>query len=134
MIGGVFLLAADPPTLAAWYYLHLGLELEDGGDGTTWFQALTYRAEAAPHSSRSAVFAIMTGDPGSPETGSIANLRVADIDAVIASLRSAGTTVSDELTGDDGEGVGKFARFTDPEGHRVELWQHLGPAPSEDAS
>jgi hypothetical protein len=27
--------------------------------------------------------------------------------------------------GTDAEGQGKFVRLLDPEGHRIELWQHL---------
>jgi hypothetical protein len=27
--------------------------------------------------------------------------------------------------GSDAEGKGKFARLLDPEGHRIELWEHL---------
>jgi glyoxylase I family protein len=125
MIGGVFLLARDPGALADWYRRHLGSQLEAMGGDTTWYEALPYRADDDPSTQRSAVFAIMPGDPGPPGTGAITNLRVDDFEAVVTSLRSAGTAIDDEVTGDDGEGSGRFARFTDPEGHRIELWQHV---------
>jgi hypothetical protein len=33
--------------------------------------------------------------------------------------------------GPDAEGQGKFVRLLDPEGHRIELWQHLADENSE---
>ena len=112
-IGGVFLLARDPAALAAWYHRHLGVELEEMPDGTHYVE-----------SEQQLVFAIMPGDPGSGE-GHIINYRVADIDAVLAALQEEGVEISGVTVGADGEGQGKFARLRDPEGHRIELWQHL---------
>jgi predicted enzyme related to lactoylglutathione lyase len=53
------------------------------------------------------------------------NLRVSDLDGLLASLRAAGIAVKREQTMD---GVGRFARVHDPEGNPVELWEQ--PAPS----
>lgn len=46
--------------------------------------------------------------------------RVADLDAVLAALRSEGVTV-DERVEETPEG--RFGWITDPEGNRIELWQ-----------
>jgi catechol 2,3-dioxygenase-like lactoylglutathione lyase family enzyme len=70
------------------------------------------------------VFAIMPGDPGNG-AGHIVNYRVDDIEAVVASLHAGGVETSPITVGADAESQGKFARLRDPEGHRIELWEHL---------
>jgi predicted enzyme related to lactoylglutathione lyase len=51
------------------------------------------------------------------------NYRVDHLDELIEKLRSEGVEVSDERHEDEN---GRFAWITDPEGHRIELWE---PAP-----
>ena len=51
------------------------------------------------------------------------NLRVADLDAMIAQLKSADIEVSQES---EMEGIGRFARIHDPEGNAIELWEPVG--------
>ena len=51
------------------------------------------------------------------------NYRVDDLDALLDRLRARGVTIADERHQDDN---GRFAWITDPEGHRIELWE---PAP-----
>ena len=48
------------------------------------------------------------------------NLRVSDLDGLLASLRAAGIEISQEQ---EMEGVGRFARVHDPEGNPIELWE-----------
>jgi predicted enzyme related to lactoylglutathione lyase len=48
------------------------------------------------------------------------NFRVRDLDAMLAQLRALGAAV--EARVEDSE-FGRFGWVTDPEGHRVELWQ-----------
>ena len=50
------------------------------------------------------------------------NLRVDDLDALIAALKAAGIAVETRAEWDTPE-TGRFARITDPEGNPVELWQ-----------
>lgn len=125
MIGGVFLLARDPRALAEWYHRYLGWELSYLADEATYYLELYYREADHPKQSQHLVYAIMPGDPGEPGRGHIVNYRVDDIDTMVASLHEAGVETSAIRVGPDAEGTGKFARFQDPEGHRVELWQHL---------
>lgn len=73
------------------------------------------------------VYAIMPGEPGEPGRGHIVNYRVDDLESVVASLQAAGVETSAVTEGPDAEGQGKFARLQDPEGHRIELWEHLQP-------
>lgn len=127
MIGGVFLLSRDPKALAEWYRRHLGWELALlPGEG--YYIELYFREHDRPEQSQHLVFAIMPGDPGPPGTGHVINYRVGDIEAVVASLHERGIETTEITVGDDAEGQGKFARLEDPEGHRIELWEHLDSA------
>jgi len=49
------------------------------------------------------------------------NFRVGDLDAMLAQLRAKGADVESDTQAM--EGVGRFGWVTDPEGHRVELWE-----------
>ncbi len=123
MIGGVFLLSRDPASLAEWYQRHLGWQLEYL-DGEGYYTELYFREHDRPEQAQHLVFAIMPGDPGAGE-GHIINYRVDDIEAVVEGLHRAGVETTPVTQGQDAEGQGKFARLRDPEGHRIELWQHL---------
>jgi glyoxylase I family protein len=123
MIGGVFLVSRDPATLEQWYRRHLGWELKllpTGG----YYVELYFREHDRPEQAQHLVFAIMPGDPGAGE-GHIVNYRVDDIEAVVAGLHADGVETTPITVGPDAEGEGKFARLRDPEGHQIELWQHL---------
>lgn len=124
MIGGVFLLSRDPAALAEWYRRHLGWQLDFLPD-EGYYTELYFREHDRPDQARHLVFAIMPGDPGAPGEGHIINYRVDDIEAVVASLHERGVETSPITQGADADGEGKFARLQDPEGHRIELWQHL---------
>jgi predicted enzyme related to lactoylglutathione lyase len=50
------------------------------------------------------------------------NLRVDNIDALIAALGNAGIAVETRAEWDQA-GVGRFARLHDPEGNPIELWE-----------
>ncbi len=123
MIGGVFLLSPDPEGLVAWYKRHLGWELKFLPD-EGYYTELYFREDDDPGQRQHLVFAIMPGDPGTGE-GHIINYRVDDLEAVVESLREGGVDVSPIEVGPDADGEGKFARLRDPEGHRIELWEHL---------
>jgi predicted enzyme related to lactoylglutathione lyase len=60
---------------------------------------------------------------GPGESAFMLNYRVDDLDGLIAKLRAEGVDVPDERHQDEN---GRFAWITDPEGHRIELWE---PAP-----
>ena len=48
------------------------------------------------------------------------NFRVADLDALLATLRTEGCNVIDKIETSE---QGKFSWVIDPEGNKVELWQ-----------
>ena len=109
-VGGYFLRAQDPERLRAWYRDALGIE--DGDDGL-------WPAAAGPLVF--ATFEAGTDYFGSRDQRTMLNLRVADLDALLAQLRASGATVDDQTQ--ELDGVGTFGWVTDPEGNRVELWQ-----------
>ena len=109
-IGGYFMRAADPAALGAWYRDCLGLDADENG---------LWRQRAGP--TVFATFESETGYFGSRAQQTMLNFRVRDLDAMLAQLRAKGADVAQETQ--DMEGVGRFGWVTDPEGHRVELWQ-----------
>jgi predicted enzyme related to lactoylglutathione lyase len=108
-IGGMFFRARDPKALKEWYATHLGVA--GGSDGSPWEQA------AGPTVFEP--FPQATEYFGDLSKAWMINLRVRDLDAMVAQLREAGIVV--ELAGD--YDYGRFARLHDPEGNPIELWE-----------
>jgi len=117
-MGGYFFRAKDPEGLTAWYKEHLGV---GGGIGTDPVTGHTnewvWYYQGGP----------MVFSPFKAETDYFAadkqamiNLRVSDLDGVLASLRAAGIEIARE---EEMEGVGRFARIHDPEANPIELWE-----------
>jgi predicted enzyme related to lactoylglutathione lyase len=109
-IGGYFLRATDPVALGAWYRECLGLDADEMG---------LWSPDAGP--TVFATFEAETDYFGSRDQQVMINFRVRDLDAMLAQLRAKGADVAAEAQ--DMEGVGRFGWVTDPEGHRIELWQ-----------
>ena len=119
-LGGIFYKAADPTKTAAWYKEMLGL----GGE---WGIHLPWSGEtgADPYSLLSAFKADTDYLDPSPQPFMI-NLRVDDLDAMLAGLEAKGVAI----LGRQDEDYGKFAWIMDPDGIKLELWQQKGPAPA----
>lgn len=58
--------------------------------------------------------------------GFMINLRVDDLDGLVAELEGKGV----EILGRQDEDYGRFAWILDGDGIKIELWQQLGPAPA----
>ncbi len=110
-VGGVFLRANDPKALYGWYEAHLGLKREHG--------CFTFPPDAGPGVVTLAFFPKEDKyfDPAQP---AMLNLRVRDLDALLASLAAAGVSIDPKR---DEYDFGRFAWIHDPEGNRIELWQ-----------
>ena len=102
-IGGVFQRAGQAASLRDWYAEHLGIDISDwGGKPFEW----------TPGGSTTwAIFDHDTEYFGRPEQAFMVNFRVADLDAMLAQLRSAGVEVIDAL--DESE-LGRFGWAVDP--------------------
>jgi predicted enzyme related to lactoylglutathione lyase len=116
-IGGVFFRSADPAALARWYEANLGINVFPATDD--WWMQQGGPTVLAPFPADTEYF-------GRPDQQAMINFRVADLDAMLAQLRAAGATVSDEI---NEASYGRFGWATDPDGNRIELWQ-----PSKDLS
>ena len=117
-LGGIFYKVADPEATRAWYQEHLGIGGEWGAmfpfkkDGPEGFALLSpFKADSDYFEPSALPFMI--------------NLRVDDIDAMVASLEAKGIAI----LGRQEEDYGRFAWILDCDGVKVELWQQLGPAP-----
>ncbi len=117
-IGGFFFRARDPEALKAWYQQHLGVV--QGGEGN---EDEPWRQEAGPTAFQP--FPADTDYFGRPEQTWMLNLRVRDLDAMVAQLRAAGIEVTVDP---ENYPYGRFARTHDPEGNPIELWQPLEDA------
>lgn len=111
-LGGVFYVVADPAATRAWYRDTLGLEGEYGPQ-MMWSEETGDRPYSLiSHFSDDAYI--------KPGRGTfMINLRVDDLDGMVAQLRAKGVEVLD--TAD--EGYGKFAWLLDPDGVKIELWE-----------
>lgn len=115
-IGGFFFQARDADALGRWYVEHLGVGNTPGADDEpVWEQ------QAGP-----TVFA-----PFGPEhhdspylgpTGWGINLRVTDLDAMVAQLREAGIEVEVDA---ETYPNGRFAQLHDPEGNAIQIWEPM---------
>lgn len=118
-IGGLFFRSRDAEALSAWYKTHLGVGAgcgaAEGAEPDPW----TWRTQGGP-----VVFAPFKADTEyfPADRQYMLNLRVSDLDGLIASLTAAGIAVETRAEWDDPT-TGRFARVTDPEGNPVELWE-----------
>jgi predicted enzyme related to lactoylglutathione lyase len=118
-IGGLFFRAADPDALNAWYREHLNIGAGCGADASETSSEWYWQAQGGL-----TVFAPFKADTDyfAADKQWMLNLRVSDIDALIASLSAAGSAVLTQADWDHPD-TGRFARIHDPEGNAIELWQ-----------
>jgi predicted enzyme related to lactoylglutathione lyase len=119
-IGGLFFRSDDPAALARWYRDALGIDAFSEEENAVWQQAAGPTVWA-PFDRDTAYFG-MSGQTW------MVNLRVSDLDAMLAQLRAFGAVVHDEL--EVMPGIGRFAWADDPEGNRFELWEPEAEATS----
>lgn len=111
-IGGFFFRSRDSKALAKWYLNHLGVGAPEG----VW----VWNQQAGP-----TVFQPFKHDSDyfAADKAFMLNLRVDDLDGLIASLKAAGIEVIQKAEWDTMPEVGRFARIHDPEGNAIELWE-----------
>jgi predicted enzyme related to lactoylglutathione lyase len=111
-IGGFFFRSRDPEALAAWYLEHLGVGAPPG--------VYVWPQQAGP-----TVFSPFpqASDYFAADKAFMLNLRVDDLDSLLAHMREIGVEVITRPEWDAMPEVGRFARIHDPEGNPIELWQ-----------
>ena len=117
-LGGIFHKVADPGRTRAWYQDNLGI----GGE---WGAIFPFKKDDAEGFSLLSPFKAETDYFGPSEAAFMINLRVDDLDGMVADLEAKGIAI----IGRQDEDYGRFAWIMDPDGVKVELWQQLGPAP-----
>ena len=119
-MGGYFFRSKDPQALKAWYRDHLGvgggMGTDDKGQSNEWI----WFTQGGPM-----VFEPLKQDSDyfPSEKQVMINLRVSDLDGLLASLREAGIEVITKAEWDATPEIGRFARIHDPEGNPIELWE-----------
>ena len=121
-IGGLFFRARNPDALAQWYKDTLGVGSGCAAPGAGDPDHMCWMAAGGP-----VVFAPFAADTDYFPTDKafMLNLRVSDLEGLIASLGAAGVSVETRADWDHPD-VGRFARIHDPEGNPIELWQPPG--------
>ena len=117
-LGGVFYKVADPDATRAWYQDNLGI----GGD---WGAMFPFKKDDPDGFSLLTPFKADSDYFAPSEAGFMINVRVDDMDGMIADLEGKGIAI----LGRQDEDYGRFAWILDCDGIKVELWQQLGPAP-----
>jgi len=110
-VGGLFFRARDPKALQAWYREHLGI----GPGDSDWY----WQQQSGP-----TVFMPFQADTDyfPAERQWMLNLRVRDLDGLLAKLGDSGITAETRAEWDSPE-TGRFARIQDPEGLQIEVWE-----------
>ena len=118
-LGGVFTKVGDPEKTRAWYQEMLGV----GGE---WGAMFPFKNDSEDGFALFSQFKDDSDYFGPSDKPFMVNLRVDDLDSVIADLEAKGI----EILGRQDEDYGRFAWIMDPDGLKLELWQQLGPAPA----
>lgn len=123
-IGGVFFKCSDPKALSEWYRERLGIEVQPWGGA-----AFAFDRRDKPGKVGYTVWTPFAADTKYFEPSDkpfMINLRVDDLQAMLAELRSAGARVLDRAeTGENG----KFGYVVDPDGNLLELWEQSDDDP-----
>lgn len=112
-VGGVFLRARDPKALSAWYAQHFGI-------GTADETSIVFDGPGAAGMTVFAHFPADTQYFGTGPQQAMINLRVDNLDELLAQLAAAGVVIEPKR---ENHPYGRFAWIVDPEGNRVELWE-----------
>ena len=126
-IGGIFFKCADPAATRSWYAQHLGLDESPYGTNFEW------RDADNPGKKGSTVWSPFAKDSkyfGSESQEFMVNFRVENLEWLLAELKKEGIEQVGEMQVFD---YGKFAHITDPDGHKIELWE-AADEPEENAA
>jgi len=117
-LGGIFYKVADTEATKAWYQDNLGV----GGE---WGAMFPFKNDDPEGFTLLSPFKAATDYFAPSEAPFMINLRVDDLDAMVADLAAKGIAI----LGRQDEDYGRFAWILDPDGIKVELFQQIGGAP-----
>ena len=119
-MGGYFFRSSDPAALKAWYRDNLrvggGCGTDENGASNEW----VWFTQGGPM-----VFEPFKQDSDyfAADKQAMINLRVSDLDSLLAKLRQSGIEVITKDEWNTMPEIGRFARIHDPEGNAIELWE-----------
>ncbi|QUT06497.1 VOC family protein [Sphingobium phenoxybenzoativorans] len=122
-MGGLFFRANDPDALSAWYKAHLGVGAGCVSDPAAQANEWVWMVQGGPMVFQP--FAATT-EYFAADKAFMINLRVSDLDGLLADLRAAGIAIITKAEWDHPD-TGRFARIHDPEGNAIELWEPPNP-------
>ena len=111
-LGGIFTKVADPAATRAWYLKMLGV----GGE---WGAMFSFKDDAPDGFALLTPFAADSDKFAPSMQPFMINLRVDDLDSMVAELEAKGVAILDRQSDD----YGKFAWIMDPDGIKLELYQ-----------
>ena len=117
-LGGIFYKVADTAATQKWYQETLGV----GGE---WRATFPFKKDDTEGFALLSPFKAETDYFAPSDAAFMINLRVDDLDGIIADLTAKGI----EILGRQDEEYGKFAWIIDPDGVKIELFQQIGGAP-----
>ncbi len=122
-MGGLFFRAKDPDALSAWYKTHLRVGAGCVSDPAAQANEWLWMVQGGPM-----VFQPFAADTDyfAADKAFMINLRVSDLDGMIAHLRAADIAIITKPEWDHPD-TGRFARIHDPEGNAIELWEPPAP-------
>ena len=118
-LGGIFYKVADTAATQAWYRDNLGV----GGEYGAMFP---FKNDDPEGFTLLSPFKAATDYFAPSEAPFMINLRVDDLDGMIADLAVKGISI----LGRQDEDYGRFAWILDPDGVKIELYQQIGGAPA----
>jgi predicted enzyme related to lactoylglutathione lyase len=123
-LGGIFLKFKNPTKMNLWYSEVLGLTTNDYG------VLFSFNSDQ----SKSALLQLGTFSTDSDYFGSesqqvMINFRVDNLELMLIRLKAENVEILDEMETYE---YGKFIHISDPEGNRIELWEPIDAAFSEE--
>ncbi len=118
-LGGVFLKFKSPDIMRNWYANVLGLTTNDYG------VLFTFNHDNKPAHLQLGTFPEDSDYFGSVNQQAMINFRVDDMDQMINKLKENDVKICNDVETYD---YGKFIHIEDPEGNRIELWEPIDQA------
>lgn len=125
-LGGIFIKFKDPSKMNEWYKNILGMNTNDYG--------VLFAFNQEPKNTgylQLGTFPENTDYFGEQEQRAMLNFRVSNLESFVAKLKSEKVTILDEMETYE---YGKFIHISDPEGNRIELWEPIDGAFSNEPS
>ena len=117
-IGGVFIKAKNPKTLARWYKENLGIDFADNTYAT--FRWINKNNPEVPGSTLVSLFDEQSNYFKPSGSKFMMNFRVRNLHLLLYTLKHSGIWVADKTEYHD---HGSFGWIMDPEGNKIELWE-----------